>query len=295
MTKSFISRVERVEIELTNTCNLDCVLCARNRVNISENLKIDLDNLKDKLNTFKNLKYVTLAGEISEPTLYPRLFELITFLHRKNIEISLFTNATKSNIYFRNLALLFKNTKSKIYLTIFGSNEDLHRRYRKSSLRKVLEIADIIYNTSPKNLVMTWVLFQYNYQDYIENKDFLDKYNEVNVFNTLPYAERYGIDGDIRLPNDLDKIYLSLDKNDLNGECKSIKNRFAYIDVNLNEYPCSLAKHHKCSFEDISENLQSFCYECSDNNIKILSDNKIYTISESENETSEKDLYIESR
>ena len=290
---------ERIEIELTNTCNLNCELCARNIYYAKSDLKnhktIDFNKLKDKLKSYKNLKYVTLTGEISEPTLYPQLFELITFLHKNKIEVSLFTNVeTHDELYYKKLALLFKNTNSKIFLTIFGSNEKMHQKYRGGSLKRVINIANIISKYSYDNLIMTWVLFEYNYKDYLENKDFLRKF-QYNIFNTLPYAERYSIKGDIKLPNNLDKIYLSLDKNDLKGSCKSINNNFCYLTVDLKEYPCSLAKHNDCSFNEIKQGLKPFCYECSNNNLRKLTENNIYTISESENEISEKDLYIDTK
>jgi MoaA/NifB/PqqE/SkfB family radical SAM enzyme len=291
-----ISSISRLEIELTNTCNLSCALCARQTIyDKLPKKEISFQKLKEFIKKLPNLKYVTLAGEYSEPTLYPELLNLIIFLHKRKIEISLFINAeTKDMLFYKKLSFIFKGTNSKIFLSIFGSTEKLHQKYRGGSLQRVLEVGNVIKKFSKNNLVLTWVLFEYNENDYLENKNKFSDFN-LHVFNTLPYAERYNIQGDIRLSKDLSEIYQNLDRNDLEGKCKSIQNNFGYLDVDMNIWPCSLAKHNNCSFDIIENGLKDFCYECSENNIKILNKNKIYTISESENEISEEDLFIDFR
>ena len=47
--------------------------------------------------TGKNLKYITIAGPTSEPTLYPDLFKLLIYLSKRKLEISLYINGNTQN------------------------------------------------------------------------------------------------------------------------------------------------------------------------------------------------------
>lgn len=298
------SSIYRLEVELTNTCNLKCALCSRETIYTKEDFNVkksmDFDALTGYLHTLENLKYVTLAGEYSEPTLYPELFELIVYLHKRKIEVSLFLNGeTHNDSFYRKLSLMFKQTKSVMYFTIFGSTQEMHERYRVGSkLETVLRRAEMVNKIAPNNIVLTWVVFEYNKLDYEQNSELLNGFN-YHVFNSLPFAERYSLEKQIHegicMPDGLDKIYGALDKSDLKGECKSIRNNFGYLDVDLGLWPCSIAKRHKYDFNTIECGLKPECYECSVSNIKKLSDHNIYTVAESEDETSEHDLYIDSR
>jgi MoaA/NifB/PqqE/SkfB family radical SAM enzyme len=293
------NEIKRLEIELTNTCNLECVLCARQTIYSKDDFKIkkilDIDKFKDFIKKYPNLKYVTLAGEYSEPTLHPKLFQIIVYLHKKGMEISLFINAeTHNNLYYKKLALLFKNTKSKIYLTVCGTTEELHQKYRvNSKLSNVLEKADIMSKIAFKNIIITWIIFEYNYKDYIQNKNFLDKY-EHHIFYTIPYNEYYNLGfDDISLPKFIQKHY-KLD-TEPKGTCKSLRNKFIYVDVDLNIYPCGIAKHNNFNFNDIEEKLRPECIECYSQNLEQLYNHNIFTVSESENEISEEELYLENK
>jgi MoaA/NifB/PqqE/SkfB family radical SAM enzyme len=285
----------RVEIELNNVCNLNCPLCSRNTIYTKDDFKqkihVDSDKLISLLNQFPNLKYVTLAGEYSEPTTYPDLFKVLDYLHNRDIEVYLFINAsTKNDTYYKILAKKFLGTKSTIYFSLFGTTNKLHTKYRKGgNLEDTLRRAKIIKSICPNNFTIIWILFKYNIEDYLQNKNFLKKYcNSEEIFWSIPFAERYNLSDSLEkgicLPEEERNIYNKLDKNPdyKNMTCKSIKNNFAYIDNNLNIWPCSLSKHNKCSFEEIKKGSKSFCFECFPKNLDIMYDYKIHTLCESE-------------
>jgi hypothetical protein len=256
------------------------VLCARQThpsKSIS-NIKFrTLEEIIKQLDEYPNLKYITLAGPTSEPTLYPYLFELIEYIQSRDIEISLFINGdTHNNMYYKKLGLLFNKGKGKIYFTICGSTQELHEKYRRgSSLNNVLNNLESAYKYT-KKVVLTWIIFKYNYQDYQDNKHKYNKYN-MEVFNTLPVKEHYDLDtGDICLNNTYD-----INKEDFeNIICPSITNRFHLIFSDGEVFNCSLHK----MFGD------THCFECSEKNSLILKNNKIYKLAESESETSEEEL-----
>ena len=55
----------RIELELTNTCNLKCPLCIRQTHDFEKNNKNfrNIDSIIKQLDEFKNLKYITIAGK----------------------------------------------------------------------------------------------------------------------------------------------------------------------------------------------------------------------------------------
>jgi len=283
---SSISNTTRVEIELTSTCNLKCPLCIR-QTDPSSIIDMKYRPLKEwiqQLDTYKNLEYVTIAGPTSEPTLYPDLIKLIQYLIKRDIEISLFINGdTYNEKYYRRLGVIFSQAKGHIYFTVCGSTQELHSKYRVgSTLSKVLKHLDIIHTYSKKAIV-TWIIFNYNEDDFNENKDMFAKY-ETEYFYTLPVDEHFGLGGDIHLPNNLHKIYDEVDKNDFSDiKCPAMSYKFNLISANGDVNPCGL---HRMYGDD-------HCFECSVKNSELLRKNKIYKLAEAESEYSEIALRVD--
>jgi len=273
----------RLELELTNTCNLKCPLCIRQThpEHISKVKYRELDEIIKQLDTY-DLKYITLAGPTSEPTLYPYLFELLQYLINRNIEISLFINGdTHDDMYYRKLSLLFKQTKinSHIYITVCGSTQELHSKYRVgSNLENVLRRLDII-NLFSKKGVLNYIIFNYNEHD---NKSRFKKYKDSEYFYTLPVQEHFNLNTNIHLPKHLQKEYSKINRLDTNINCPADNYNFITIDSGGVISKCSLLKNFG----------ESHCFECSFQNTKILNKNKIYKLAEPESDTSESELHI---
>lgn len=278
------SEIERIELELTNTCNLKCPLCIREiRPELKNKHKHrPLEEIIKQLDTYENLKYITIAGPTSEPTLYPDLFNLIKYLITRDIEISLFINGdTHDELYYKKLGIVFMKAKGHIYFTICGSTQELHSRYRVGSdLETVLSNLDIIKRYTRKE-VLTWIVFNYNQQDFKDNYHKFDDYF-TEYFYTLPMDEHFQLNGDIHLPEELRRIYNQIDRTETDIECPAISYKFALISVDGEVNPCSLYRMYG----------DKHCFECSASNNKLLRENKIYNIAEPESETSEVELRL---
>ena len=86
-----------------------------------------LDEVIAQLESYPNLEFLSIAGPISEPTSYPWLPELISYINTRDIEISLYINGdTRNDQYYRTLGVLFRNRKGYIYFTMCGSTQELH-------------------------------------------------------------------------------------------------------------------------------------------------------------------------
>lgn len=282
-----ISEVERIELELTNTCNLECPLCMRQvDPNIISKTKYrNLEEIKNQINDYKNLKYITIAGPTSEPTLYPDLFKLLQFLIQKKLEISLFINGdTHNDLYYKKLGMIFRSAIGKIYFTIAGSTQELHSRYRvNGNLENVLRRYEIVQKFS-RRAVLTWIVFNYNEKDYKENIEyFKSKYN-METFYTLPVQEHFLLDSDIYLPEPMHSNYINQIRRDNSSiQCPSNAYKFHLISSDGSVNNCSLHKLYG----------DKHCWECSKDNLSILRYNKIYHLAEPESDTSEIDLKLE--
>ena len=276
----------RLELELTSTCNLKCPLCIRELIDLPKNQHRPLEEVISQLNSYPNLKYITIAGAISEPTSYPSLLELLKYIKSRDIEVSLYINGdTRTDEYYMFLGVLFRNCKGNVYFTICGSTQELHEKYRvNSNLERVLRRLDIVNRYSNNKGILTWIVFNYNEQDFNANyQQFKDKYR-TEYFYTLPMAEHFKLESTIRLPDKLNKIYNdNVDRTDFeNIVCPANASNFIQITYDGKVNPCSLYRLHG----------EKHCFECSKKNLTVLRSNKIFNVAEPETEDSEIELRL---
>ena len=281
------SEVERIELELTSTCNLECPLCIRqvDKNSISKVKYRPLEEIISQIRKYNNLKYITIAGPTSEPTLYPDLFKLLQFLIKQNIEISLFINGnTHNDLYYKKLGIIMRSAKGKVYFTIAGSTQELHEKYRvNSNLNEILRRYEIVEKFSGK-AVLTWIVFNYNEKDYKENIEEFKKKYRMETFYTLPIQEHFLLGTDIYLPEPMHSNYINnIDREDNDIQCPAHSYKFHLISSDGSVNNCSLHKLYG----------DSHCWECSNKNLSFLKYNKIYHVAEPENEVSEIDLKLE--
>lgn len=271
----------RLELELTSTCNLNCPLCMRERMSIPAKIQYrELQAIISQLDQYKTLKYVTIAGAISEPTTYPHLFDLLVYLQRRNIEISLYINGdTHTDGYYRKLGAVFHQCRGYVYFTICGSTQELHSTYRiGSTLDTVIRRLELINRFSGNKGMLTWIVFNYNEQDFNANyATFQQKYN-TEFFYTLPITEHFLTQSTISLPSQLSEQYITLiDRTDFPTKCPANVNKFIQIDYQGETHPCSLYRLYG----------ENRCFECSTKNKQLLNRNKIFNVAEPESEISE--------
>lgn len=255
-------------------------------MDLPENNYRSFKEIIEQLDSYKNLKFVTIAGAIAEPTSHPDLFDIVKYLNKRNIEISLYINGdTKSDVYYSKLGILFRNTKSNVYFTMCGTTQELHEKYRvNSNLERVLKRLEIVNKYSGNRGILTWIVFNYNQQDFEENYHRYKEKYRTEFFYTLPMDEHFDLKGDIHLPDEQHNIYKQqIDRNDFNNiVCPANKNNFVQVAYDGNVYPCSLYRLHG----------EKHCYECSTKNLNTLRNNKIFNVAEPESEDSEISLRL---
>ena len=290
-----------IELELTTICQAECLLCYRNYKSFDTHYPVDivrpLDDIKNQILEYKNLKWIRLVGSISEPTLYPEFLELVRFIKNKNINIEICTNgSTKSELFWRNLSnILTKN--DKVYFTICGSTQELHEKYRAgTNLQKILKNARY-FRSKNKNDYAQCIRFSYNDDDFNSERfnDMVSEFSNIYWTETFLLKDKsnYKIidDIDYLTPfqekrsqyNTIEKIANKKWRESLKGKtkrtwCKAFHEGRIQIDIHGNEYPCYLfleasgGKVWDGNWEDIFNLKYECCKFCEESVVKLCNE-----------------------
>lgn len=280
------SQINDIELELTGFCNLRCPLCA-NQYSFAASVKKKnirpLHEWTRQLDRYPKLKSVCLAGIVSEPTLYPQLFELIDYLHKRNISIELYTNGnTHNNEWWTHLNSHMK-CDDKVVFTICGSTQNIHARYRVGSdLNSILSHA-MAYklNNQHDNDWVQHIKFIYNVDDFYQHmKDIIQLFSHCMLINSSPYNERFYkcTIPEMSMPSNLSHKYTLIMNNAIDRrqqskpykiQCKSFETHFISIDQFGKIWPCFLyrlflpdVQFSNLDYSDIFRYKYEFCYEC---------------------------------
>ncbi|MBI1811176.1 MAG: radical SAM protein [Nitrospirae bacterium] len=82
----------RLVLELTNACNLNCIMCGRDEENFSYNF-LNIEYLNRFKEIFECIEEVTLFGW-GEPTLHPKFKDIVSFLNNYPVRKYFVTNGT---------------------------------------------------------------------------------------------------------------------------------------------------------------------------------------------------------
>lgn len=257
------SHFKEFEIDLTGTCNLSCPLCTRNYLHASHTVYKKIRELKDiitQLDEYPNLSECFLAGQVSEPTLYPEFLEFLRYLKSRNIWVRLFSNgSTKNEEFWKEVAHILSDS-DEMHFTICGSTQELHSKYRVGSdLNKILKNAEA-YRSVKKNDYCQFIRFIYNKDDEINVKklNFSNHYTVNSEGNRLFNEKQNESSLDIRPIQSRDKLIqrvLSFRPEKVEIKCKWLNQKKIYFDQSGNVYPCYM----HCEYKDGNMN-KSFDY-----------------------------------
>ncbi len=118
-------------LEITNKCNLACIMCPRVNMNRPAGL-MDFDLFKAIIDQVKDyMELVYFSGGVGEPTLHPRLFDMLKYCRKSGVRVGISTNASLLDV--RMTDCLLQNPSDIILFSLDGATKETHERIRVGS------------------------------------------------------------------------------------------------------------------------------------------------------------------
>lgn len=156
------SKPQRLVLELTNACNLKCIMCGRDEANFSLTT-FDIDILKNLSYILDEVEEVTLFGW-GEPTLHPQFEEILAFLDKYPVKKYFVTNGMRLD---KIKDWLFKYHVDIMAISLDGAKAETNNTIRINSDLDfiVRELKDIVRIKKEKKLnypYMNFVMTMFN-------------------------------------------------------------------------------------------------------------------------------------
>jgi len=116
---------EYVMLELTSSCNLDCVHCYLGK---KTNISVDFEMLKRVLSQLVELGINNIQLTGGEPLLYKKIKDVILFLVKHNVRVNISTGAyIEDDTYSEIISALsmLRNTQGHVQISIDGTEKNI--------------------------------------------------------------------------------------------------------------------------------------------------------------------------
>jgi len=161
-----------VEIDITNKCNLNCIMCGykEDGIRLQQDL-LDTNTMKDILGQLSELKipYVVFKG--GEPTLRKDLFEIVRFCDEIGIVGGIITNGYDLN---KELYDFIIKKDWKVHVSLDGSTSEIHNKIRCNSNSYTNAIKTISYLVERRDFYNKGYVIVNNIVQYINRNDMYD-------------------------------------------------------------------------------------------------------------------------
>jgi len=125
----------RLVFELTNNCNLNCVMCGRNSAKFSAT-RFDMDWLPKFSDALSHVEEVTLMGW-GEPTVHPQFADILKYLNNYPVKKYFCTNGMRLDALHN---AIFDYKADIIAVSVDGATPQTNDRIRRgSSLKKITD------------------------------------------------------------------------------------------------------------------------------------------------------------
>ncbi len=197
------------------------------------------------------LKTVCLCGQMSEPTTYPYLVDIIKFIKKNGLTFELYTNGFWTNHVHIAQVQGLVDMKDNIIITVCGSNKSYHTTYRRNGNH---EYCRYVAEYFPDNSTAQVIRCNYNMHN-IESdvmKQFLTAFHRHKIINSnsilgSPLIEDLGATiSDFHPPDPAYKILklidyearlgISIRRSEVICDCYDYRRLF--IDYEGNVWPC---------------------------------------------------------
>lgn len=182
--------------ELTNVCNLKCVMCA---LTYSDKKKgfMDFEFFKSAFNQVYDLGIRNIGFHIQgEPIMHPKIREIVAYVNKEGVEVGLSTNM---QLMTEGLARdLMKNGVKYFRLSIEGSNKEDYEKIRVNGKFEVLlKNMEILKNLRDREFNDVNISINSVYME--NNQDIIEFYDTfAHLVDEITYSPINNMGGEIR-------------------------------------------------------------------------------------------------
>ena len=129
-----MKKFNKIYVEITNYCNLNCSFCSKDKRNKREMNVLEFNEVVNKIKDYTKTIYLHLKGE---PLLHSKLDEILAICDKNNINVKITTNGTllksklnilkKHHIKQINISLHSENNYPNYFEDVFNSCDELSK------------------------------------------------------------------------------------------------------------------------------------------------------------------------
>ena len=182
-------------LEITSNCNFKCVHCyVTNSKETQKDKFLTFDFIKDAIDQVYEMgcRIISLTG--GECMLHPNFKEIYTYIHKKGIEVNIFTNAS---LISEDIISLFKQyPPSCVEVSLYGASEETYKQTTKAvGFEKVISGLEALKNNNI-NLQLKIIVLKQNQHEIEQMKDLASKYtnNPIRVSSKLMPTYDFSVD-----------------------------------------------------------------------------------------------------
>lgn len=181
MERAFPRRYKTVEWKIHNVCNFDCSFCGdENKVGTERWHTIDkYKEVSKKLmvQAEKENKFIWFQITGGEPTLYPKLPELLAFIKENGHKVAMISNGSRTLRWWRELAEM--NVLDILFLT--------HHTEQDKDEQHTIDVANIFHNTTTDVRIQVTAPLSYLEEGYRRHQLFLENTGAISSLKAIFY------------------------------------------------------------------------------------------------------------
>jgi len=235
----------RLVLELTNACNLNCIMCGRNAADFKPTI-FNMDVFRSLEPLMDTIEEVTLMGW-GEPTIHPQFNEMLQIIHKHSARKYFCTNGMNLHNIRESL---FQYEVDVFAVSVDGATQETNGRIRKGSdLRYITqELKKIVQEKKRRNLSFPYINFVFCAM----------QSNLAELPDLVKLAAEIGIE-------EVKVVYLTVFNQDLEHESlwgheEKVRRVFEQAKVTGDELGVALKLPHIAGEDEASEKYHKDCF-----------------------------------
>lgn len=245
-------RFQKVYIEITNRCNLNCEFCPKTVRNKENMTPKKFEYILSQIKGYTDLICLHVKGE---PLLHKQLKEILDICYRHNIRVNLTTNGTllKNNIEILVAARALRQINISVHSAMQNKKNDT----------EIIKYMDDIFecvDSLKQNVIISYRLWNIrsikeNEHNKLTLEKLAHKYSFTMLYNIAKENNFIKLDNNVYLNQDVEFQWPNINNKEIscNGTCLGLKNQIAIL-VNGDVVPCCLDENANILLGNIFEN-----------------------------------------